>query len=192
MVKAGKKTKTQNENDKNKENPEIFFLMRDMVTNAHHIVQRSKVITSKKLEKLHCGDEVGFGQRNNRIRGIILMTGKIYLSAQTDSRILFVLGTENQCKNSLLIIEKASAPKNKTNKAQQKKIIEEDSDEQDVNDMEANESDETDSEEEVNLDRENEVLEDDEETLSNDIHISNSFIHSQSVMTIKFFSKVFE
>ncbi|CAF3794185.1 unnamed protein product [Rotaria magnacalcarata] len=49
---------TQDSYDKNEENPEIFVLMRDIVTNMHHIVRRSKVITSKKLEKLQTDDEV--------------------------------------------------------------------------------------------------------------------------------------
>ena len=79
MVKVGKKTTTSAANNKNKENPEIYVLLRNIVTNAHQVVQRSEVTTSKKILKLEPGDEVSYGQRNNRIRALILMIGTINL-----------------------------------------------------------------------------------------------------------------
>lgn len=123
MVRASKKTKTHESSDKNKESPEIFVLMRDIATDTHHIVQRTKVITSKKLEKLQAGDEVSFGNRDSRIRCTILMIGKIYLSVRIKSATYSVLGTEGQCKNSINIVEKAAASKNKPNKRQEKKFV---------------------------------------------------------------------
>jgi hypothetical protein len=79
MVKAGKKTTTTvtNIKEKDKENQQIYVLMRDIVTNAHHVIQRSKVITAKKIQKLEPGDEISFGQRGGRVRGILLMIGEI-------------------------------------------------------------------------------------------------------------------
>ncbi len=37
----------------------------------------SQVITSKKIPKLAPGDEIGFGERGRRIRGIILLIGEL-------------------------------------------------------------------------------------------------------------------
>ncbi|CAF4268937.1 unnamed protein product [Rotaria sp. Silwood2] len=177
MVRTFKKTTTQDFYDKNKENPEIFVLMRDIVTNTHHIVQRRKVITSKKIEKLQPGDEVSFGNRGDRIRCTILMIGKIYLSSYIKSRIYFVLGTEGQCKNSLVIVEKASASKNKLRKSLEKKIVEDDSDQDSISNCGIDEN-----EEEDNSDHEEELRHHNEKRSSNDVHVSES-AHTQSTIT---------
>jgi hypothetical protein len=79
MVKACKKSTTSENNKKGKENPEIFILMRDIVEGNHHVVPRCQAITSKKIQKLEPGDEIGFGARGSRIRGIILLIGEICL-----------------------------------------------------------------------------------------------------------------
>ena len=133
MFRSFKKTTTQDSCDKDKENPEIFVLMRDIVTNTHHVAQRSKVITSKKFEKLQAGDEMSFGNRGNRIRCTILMIGNIYLSSRIKSRICFILCTEGQSKNSLIIVEKGAPSKNTLKKTQEMKIIEGNSDEHSIN-----------------------------------------------------------
>jgi hypothetical protein len=78
MVKKTTTCATTNKKENDKENFEIFVLIRDIVTNAHHVIPRSKVITSKKIGKLQPGDEISFGQRADRIRAVILMMGKIY------------------------------------------------------------------------------------------------------------------
>lgn len=181
MVKTGKKTTTEKLNDKNKENPEVFVLMRDIVSNTHHIIQRSKLITSKKLEKLHAGDEVSFGQRNNRIRCTILMIGKIYLSPHVERPIFFVLGARNQCEKSLIIIEKASASKKKANKVPEQKVVEHDSDQESITSLQIHES-----EEEVNSGDENEVLHHDEEQILKNIPVSNSSSNSRSTIISQF------
>jgi len=79
MVKACKKSTTSENNKKGKENPEIFILMRDIVAGNHDVVPRGQVITSKKIQKRRSGDEIGFGARGARIRGIILLIGEICL-----------------------------------------------------------------------------------------------------------------
>lgn len=80
MVKCVKKTTapviTKKVNEK--ENFEVYILLRDIGTNVHHVITRSKVISSKKIQKLEPGDEVSFGQRSGRIRGVVLMIGGIY------------------------------------------------------------------------------------------------------------------
>ena len=77
MVKRTQNTKSAVSNKKanEKENLELFLLVRDVVTGAHHVVQRSQVTTSKKLHKLEPGDEITVGQRSSRVRGMILMIG---------------------------------------------------------------------------------------------------------------------
>ena len=75
MVKVVQKKTTSESHKKGKENPEIFILMRDIVTGDHHVVPRSQVITSKKIQKLELGDEIGFG---SRVRGIVLIIGRIF------------------------------------------------------------------------------------------------------------------
>ena len=79
VVKGGKKTMTAvtNKKENDKENFEIFLLVRDVVTNAHQVIQRNIVTTSKKINKLEPSDEITFGQRGGRMRAIILMIGKI-------------------------------------------------------------------------------------------------------------------
>ncbi|CAF1484868.1 unnamed protein product [Adineta steineri] len=69
----GKRTQTattsiSNNKGNGKENLEIFLLVRDIIANAHHIIQRSKITTSKKLQKLEPGDEINFGRRSARVR----------------------------------------------------------------------------------------------------------------------------
>ena len=78
MVKVVQKKTTSESHKKGKENPEIFILMRDIVTGDHHVVPRSQVITSKKIQKLELGDEIGFGSRGSRVRGIVLIIGRIF------------------------------------------------------------------------------------------------------------------
>ncbi len=76
MVKT-KQKKTFSQNNKNeKENPELFVLIRDIVTSIHHVIPRSQTITTKKVQKLAPGDEIGFGERGARIRGVILLIGE--------------------------------------------------------------------------------------------------------------------
>ncbi|CAF3308081.1 unnamed protein product [Rotaria socialis] len=88
---------------------------------------RSKVISSKKIQKLEPGDEVSFGQRGGRIRGIVLM-----------------IGAESQCENSRRIIEKTTTVKNKTNKNKAKTIDKAESETDDMNNVEANDDGESD------------------------------------------------
>ncbi len=77
MAKTGKKTTTSRNNTQQKENPEVFVLMREVNTSAHHVIRRSQAITSKKVQKLSPGDEIVFGERGARIRGVILLMGKL-------------------------------------------------------------------------------------------------------------------
>ncbi|CAF1570040.1 unnamed protein product [Rotaria magnacalcarata] len=166
MVKVGKKTTIRNSSDKNKENAVMFLLVRDIVSHTHHIVPRSTAITSKKIEKLEAGDEVSFGIRNKRSRCVILM-----------------IGSESQCKKSLVIIEKVGVSK-KNSKTHEKKPIEDDSDVDSTNNGEAHESTEADSEEEASSNQENEVLRINEEQSSNVIHSLNSSSSSSSQSAI--------
>ncbi|CAF4553327.1 unnamed protein product, partial [Rotaria magnacalcarata] len=123
-------------------------------------------ITSKKIEKLEAGDEVSFGIRNKRSRCVILM-----------------IGSESQCKKSLVIIEKVGVSK-KNSKTHEKKPIEDDSDVDSTNNGEAHESTEADSEEEASSNQENEVLRINEEQSSNVIHSLNSSSSSSSQSAI--------
>ncbi len=78
MVKGGKKMLNSVTKNKDTENPEIYVLLRDIVTNAHQVIKKSLVITSRRIQKLEAGVEVTYGERRSRIRAIILMIGMIY------------------------------------------------------------------------------------------------------------------
>ncbi|CAM4760753.1 unnamed protein product [Rotaria magnacalcarata] len=175
MVKCVKKTTapviTKKVNEK--ENFEVYILLRDIGTNVHHVITRSKVISSKKIQKLEPGDEVSFGQRSGRIRGIVLM-----------------IGTESQCENSRRIIEKTTTVKNKTNKNKAKTIDEAESETDDMNNAEVNDDGESDediksiSAEEVFSGDENNALHIDEPTPLKPVVLSNSSNRSQSAIMI--------
>ncbi|CAF4818040.1 unnamed protein product [Rotaria socialis] len=177
MVKCVKKTtapvNTKKANEK--ENFEVYILLRDIVTNVHHVIIRSKVISSKKIQKLEPGDEISFGQRGGRIRGIVLM-----------------IGTESQCENSRRIIEKTTTVKNKTNKNKAETIDEAESETDDMNNAGANDDAESDEDiksigaEEVYSDNENNALHIDEPTPLKPVVLSNSSNRSQSAIMINF------
>ncbi|CAF1269040.1 unnamed protein product [Rotaria magnacalcarata] len=171
MVKCVKKTtapvNTKKANEK--ENFEVYILLRDIATNVHHVMIRSKVISSKKIQKLEPGDEVSFGQRGGRIRGIALM-----------------IGAESQCENSRRIIEKTTTVKNKTNKNKAKTIDEAESETDDMNNVEADDDGESDEDiksidaEEVYSGDENNAPHIDEATPLKPVVLSNSSNRSQS------------
>ncbi|CAM4824914.1 unnamed protein product [Rotaria magnacalcarata] len=183
MVKCVKKTtapvNTKKANEK--ENFEVYILLRDIVTNVHHVIIRSKVISSKKIQKLEPGDEISFGQRGGRIRGIVLM-----------------IGTETQCENSRRIIEKTTTVKNKTNKNKAETIDEAESETDDLNNAGANDDAESDEDiksigaEEVYSDNENNALHIDEPTPLKPVVLSNSSNRSQSAIMIKYFLKLMQ
>ncbi|CAF3284080.1 unnamed protein product [Rotaria socialis] len=134
---------------------------------------RSKVISSKKIQKLEPGDEVSFGQRGGRIRGIVL-----------------IIGAESQCENSRRIIDKTTTVKNKTNKNKAKTIDEAESETDDMNNVEADDDGESDEDiksidaEEVYSGDENNALHIDEATPSKPVVLSNSSNRSQSAIMI--------
>ncbi|CAF1512065.1 unnamed protein product [Rotaria sp. Silwood1] len=172
MVKCGKKIATSGTNKKQneKENFEVYVLMRDIVSDVHHVIQRSKVISSKKLQKLEPGDEISFGQRGGRMRGIILM-----------------IGTGKQCKNSLCIIQKANTSNSKMDKSKNKNVDEAESKTDDMNYAEADENNEdilSVGGEEDDSAVENDSLHIDEATSLKTIATSTSFNRSQSTNTI--------
>ncbi len=186
-----KKTTTSENNKKGKENPEIFILMRDIVAGDHHVVPRSQVITSKKIQKLAPGDEIGFGARGARIRGMILLIGEILFFFTLTAESSFYIGSEGQCKSSLVTIEKAKCSTNKRTKTKEKKMLENESESDRENDNpDSNESEDLESSdgEDVDLGNENHTPEADEDRSSKDVVRSNSSDCSQSTVPIKCFS----
>ncbi|CAM4840648.1 unnamed protein product [Rotaria magnacalcarata] len=132
-------------------------------------VNTKKANEKENFEKLEPGDEVSFGQRGGRIRGIVLM-----------------IGAESQCENSRRIIEKTTTVKNKTNKNKAKTIDEAESETDDMNNVEADDDGESDEDiksidaEEVYSGDENNALHIDEATPLKPVVLSNSSNRSQS------------
>ncbi len=109
---------------------------------------------------------------------------------------LFYIGSEGQCKSSLVTIEKTKRSTNKTTKNKEKKMLENESESDREDDVEendnpdSNESEDLESSdgEDVDLGNENHSLEADEDKSSKDVVRSNSSDYSQSTVSIKCFS----
>ncbi|CAF4440881.1 unnamed protein product, partial [Rotaria magnacalcarata] len=136
-------------------------------------VNTKKANEKENFEKLEPGDEVSFGQRGGRIRGIVLM-----------------IGAESQCENSRRIIDKTTTVKNKTNKNKAKTIDEAESETDDMNNIEANDDGESDEDiksidaEEVSSGDESNALHIDEAAPLKPVVLSNCSNRSQSAIMI--------
>ncbi|CAF1064026.1 unnamed protein product, partial [Rotaria magnacalcarata] len=136
-------------------------------------VNTKKANEKENFEKLEPGDEVSFGQRGGRIRGIVLM-----------------IGAESQCENSRRIIDKTTTVKNKTNKNKAKTIDEAESETDDMNNVEANDDGESDEDiksidaEEVSSGDESNALHIDEAAPLKPVVLSNCSNRSQSAIMI--------